>query len=151
MTPSTPNPQQVWEPLQIKYADFVARGKTNRAGEKFSEEEFAKIIGVNRTTLWRWTQLPGWGELLLSSVQKELRPHLPGLSKMIVGKAAGKREFKDIDIPAANLAIKLMGVLVERQKIESIVDAKVEASMTFNKVEDAELDAIISGEKVAVT
>jgi transcriptional regulator with XRE-family HTH domain len=140
--------QQKWTEAQIKYINFVARGRRNKRGEKKSEEQFAKALGVDRTTLWRWTQLEGFGEALFLATQKELQPLLPALSRAVSGKAFGQDKFKKIDIPAANLAIKLMGVTLEKR--ETKVQADIKGEMThehsFAGMSDEDLQKIIQGE-----
>jgi hypothetical protein len=131
-----------WTEPQLKYIQFLARGKKNRKGEARTEDQFAKSIGVDFSTLWRWKQKDGFAEALLDATQRELAPLLPSLSNAVTGKAFGEARFKNIDIPAANLAIKLMGV-AERTQIKA--EQKVEANIKhdFSRMEDADLDQII--------
>lgn len=132
-----------WTENQIKYIHFLARGKQDKHGRTFTEDEFAKIIGVDFSTLWRWKQKDGFAEALLIATQKELAPYLPSISRGLIGKAGGNKKFKNIDVPAANLAIKLMGVVLEKSQVESKVDAEIKADVTLKPMSDAELDAII--------
>lgn len=134
--------QQKWDDRQIKYAAFVARGKQDRLGEQLTDSDFAEIVGVDRTTLWRWTQLPDWGQLLFEQVQIELRRSLPVLAKGLAAKATGHNKFKNWDVPAANTVIKLMGI-AEKHQVESTVDARVEANVTYQEKSEAELDEML--------
>jgi transcriptional regulator with XRE-family HTH domain len=138
--------QGKWTEPQLKYIQFLARGKKNRKGEQRTEEQFAEAIGVDFSTLWRWKQKDGFAEALLEATQRELAPLLPSLSNAVTGKAFGEKRFKNIDIPAATLAIKLMGV-AERRAVKS--EAEVQHSgrigVDLTTKSDAELDAIING------
>lgn len=140
------NTQESWTENQMKFINFLARGKTDKDGNEFTEGQFAKIIGVDQATLWRWKHLDGFGEALLEATRKELQPHLPKLSKAILAKAAGNSKFKNIDIPAANLVIKLMGVA---ERTESKLEARVDANVTLTGKTDEALEAIIQGMQVA--
>lgn len=138
--------QGKWSEAQLKYIGFLARGKKTKKGVAKTEEQFAAAIGVDFSTLWRWKQKDGFAEALLEATQRELAPLLPSLSNAVTGKAFGEARFKNIDIPAANLAIKLMGVAERRQ-----VDAKqaVEHSgrigVDLSTKSDEELMAIVNG------
>lgn len=83
-----------WDERQMQYADFVARGKTTKAGEKRSDEDFAQAIGVNRTTLWKWTNIDGWPELLLDRSLKYLSGQIPAMNVAMVAKARGNKKYE---------------------------------------------------------
>jgi hypothetical protein len=92
--------QQGWSELQIKYADFVARGKTTLTGERKTDEEFAQAHGINRTTMWRWTQQDGWPALLMDRSLKWLASQIPAMNRAQVGKANGEKKYKDASYAA---------------------------------------------------
>ena len=134
-----------WTAEQIKFLNFLARGKTNIDGEKRTMEQFSKAIGVHPATLYRWQELPGFAEALLEASLRRIAPTLPAITNGLTGKAAGDKRFKNIDTPAATLVLKLYGALTDKQKVESEVNATTEITHKFANMPDDELDKIIAG------
>lgn len=42
-----------------------------------TQELFAKSIGVDAATLWRWTQKPGWDQAVIKLAMSTLCKHVP--------------------------------------------------------------------------
>lgn len=138
--------QGKWTEPQLKYIGFLARGKTDKKGNQRTEEQFAQALGVDFSTLWRWKQSDGFAEALLEATQRNLAPLLPSLSNAVTGKAFGEKRFKNIDIPAANLAIKLMGVAEKRAvRAEQEVQHSGRIGVDLSAKSNEELMAIIAG------
>lgn len=146
--------QQKWTNQQIKHQQFVARGKTNKKGEPRTDEQFAKAIGVDRTTLWRWSQLPGYSQAILDIIVKEqVIPDLPimingqrqlarGVTPMAKDSKGNKKVLKP-NTQAFNALMKLLG-MVTPQLIETTVEHSGSIDMTGKT--DEELEAIVRGE-----
>lgn len=143
---STTKTQGQWTDQQKKYIDFLARGKKDKLGNDKTEQQFADVTGVDFATLWRWKQKDGFAEALLEATQRNLAPLLPSLSNAVTGKAFGEPRFKKIDIPAATLAIKLMGV-AERRQVKADVENQHSGTIgvELSHKSDEELDKIIQG------
>lgn len=71
--------QDLLSEKQIKYIQFLARGKKTKQGERRTEEQFAEAIGVNASTTYRWRELPGFAEALFQETIKQRLHHLPTL------------------------------------------------------------------------
>jgi hypothetical protein len=131
-----------WTENQIKLMHFVGRGKTTKGGERRTMQQFAEAIGVHRDTLYDWMQIPGWKEDMFAySLSLDL-DKMPMIKRAVMGKSLGLKNFKNVDIPAANLATKLFGVA---DRVESTVTADIKADVTHHLAgkSDDELDAII--------
>lgn len=115
--------QHKWDERQLKYANFVARGKTNINGERKSDEEFAKALGVDRTTMWRWTQQEGWAELLLECSLKFLASQIPAMNLAMVAKSRGDKRFKDASEKAYQTIMRQYQ-LMRPDKVDMTSDGK---------------------------
>lgn len=82
--------QQGFTEDQYKYLRYVARGRKDIAGNSYTEEQFAKAIGVDRTTTYRWRGIPGFAQVLFEEILKENMHYLPQLVQAQVA-AAGKK------------------------------------------------------------
>ena len=145
---------QKFTPQQQKYIQFVARGKTNKKGERRSDEQFAQAIGVARQTLWRWMQLPGFSQAVLDQIVKDqIIPDLPlmingqrqlarGITPTAIDKK-GKRKVLKPNTQAFNALMKRLA-MVTPQVIESTVEHSGSIDMTGKT--DEELEAIVRGE-----
>lgn len=111
------NLQQKWTDDQLKYVEFVARGKKNLQGERRSDEYFAKSIGVNRTTLWRWQCLDGFAEAVFELSLRSLVPYLPSLNVAMLGKAVGSKKHEAASYQAY-LALMRQFELLKSDKVD---------------------------------
>lgn len=64
---------------QLKYIQFLARGKRNKAGDKRTEEQFAIALGVHPSTPYRWRELPGFAEALFEETIRQRLHYIPTL------------------------------------------------------------------------
>lgn len=115
---------QKWTDSQLKYAAFVARGNRNLQGEKRTEGQFADAVGVDRRTLWRWRQLPGFKYLVLDLIIAENLHDMTDLLAAQRAKARGQKIFGTDskgrkyelkpDVPAFNAITKLFGLTQDK-------------------------------------
>lgn len=77
--------QYRWTPDQIRYQHWLALSKYER--QPHTQELFAKSIGVDAATLWRWTQKPGWDETVTQIAFSALRRHVPEVFAALVREA----------------------------------------------------------------
>lgn len=104
--------QQKQDELLQKYIEFVARGKRNKQGERRTDEQFADAIGVNRTTLWRWSKHPSFNKAVFDEILRQNVHHLPDLVKsQMVG---GIKKGKGGETPAATLILKSYQLLLDK-------------------------------------
>jgi transcriptional regulator with XRE-family HTH domain len=104
--------QQKWTEAQLKYIQFVARGKRTRQGEKRTDEQFASAIGVDRVTLWRWRSIEGFNKAVFDEILRENVHYLPDLVKAQM--AGGMKKGKGGDTPAATLILKSYQLLLDK-------------------------------------
>lgn len=112
-----------WTPQQIKYIEFVSRGKTNLKGEKRTDDEFAKAVGVGRTTLWRWQNEDGFAEAIFEQSLKNLIPYLPSLNVAMLGKASGSKKHQGAS-ERAYLALMRQYELLKTDKVDITTKGK---------------------------
>jgi hypothetical protein len=112
---------QTWTEQQEKYISFVARGKKTLSGEDRTDEEFAKAIGVDRKTLWRWRKLPGFAAAVFDEVLQENLHYLPNLMKSQL--AGGIKKGKGGETPAATLILRQYELL-KSDKIDHTTNGK---------------------------
>ncbi len=79
------NTQPRWTADQIRYQHWLALSKYER--KPHTKELFAKDIGVDFTTLWRWEQKPGWNETVAQIAMASLRAHVPEVVAALVREA----------------------------------------------------------------
>ena len=104
--------QEKWSPQQLKYINFLGRGKTTLNGEKKTNEDFAKAINVNASTLYEWKKLPGFKEAVFQAALADNLDHLPMLLKSQM--AGGVKKGKGGETPAATLILKAYQLLFDK-------------------------------------
>lgn len=114
-------------PDQYKYLEWVATPKGLRSPKTVLL--FAKSIGVDRTTLWRWTKIPDFQKEYRLAGRSLLENELPDIYAALVKAATGG------DVPAIKLALEVSGEYVPKQKLD----------MDFSKLSDDELQRIAEG------
>ncbi len=67
--------QPKWTPKQRLYQEWLALPHHLRRPKL--QDDFAKEIGVDRATLWRWTQKPGFQDAVYSSLRESMRRDVP--------------------------------------------------------------------------
>ena len=155
--------QQPWTEQQLKHINFVARGKTNKKGEKRTDEEFAEAIGVDRVTLWRWMQLPGYRQAIIDA---KLADRMGDIAEAIDAHAAkakgadvymmvkdrnGNKKKKKLnpDVQSFREITKLTGITVNH-KVDADVKSEVKGEHVvthrFDGLSDEQLLAIANGE-----
>lgn len=100
-----------WTPDQALYLEWVATPKELR--EQKTVLAFSKRIGVDRTTLWRWSNLPGFRDAVLSATRNYLKDELPEIFSALAKRA------KQGDVPAIKLALEVSGEYTPKQDITS--------------------------------
>lgn len=111
---------------QRKYLDWVAMPKSMRNPK--TVDLFAKSIGVDRTSLWRWSKLPGFAEEVARSGRDYLKSELSEIFGALVKRAL------DGDVQAIKLALEVSGEYTPKQKVDLDIDV--------TKLSDDELRAI---------
>jgi hypothetical protein len=96
---------------QLKYLEWVATPKAAR--EQKTLTAFAKKIGVDRTTLWRWSSVPQFREAVLQAARSYLKDELPEIYGALADRAKGG------DVPAIKLALEVSGEYTPRQDLTS--------------------------------
>ena len=114
-------------PDQRKYLDWVATPKSLRNPK--TVDLFAKSIGVDRTSLWRWSKLPGFTEEVAQSGRSYLKSELGEIFGALVKRAL------DGDVQAIKLALEVSGEYTPKQKVDLDIDV--------TKLSNDELNAII--------
>lgn len=126
--------QEKWTDAQIKYAQFLARGKKTIGGIKRSNEEFAKAIGVNAATLYRWKMQDGFMALVFELDMRELVDDLPQMRQAVKASVLGQElsyvngKGKTIKLKPANvqayLALMRQAKLLQSDKIDHTTNGK---------------------------
>ena len=114
-------------PDQYKYLEWVATPKSLRNPKTVLA--FAKSIGVDRVTLWRWSKIPNFKQEFREAGRSVLEVELPNIYAALA-KAASNG-----DVPAIKLALEVSGEYVPKQKLD----------MDFSKLSDDELQRIAEG------
>lgn len=120
---------------QEQFIRFLGRGKRDVNGNKYSNEEFAKLIGVHFTTLYDWKQLPGFSQAVFEYSMKELAEHIPELNQAVMMKAVGiePKKRKAADIPAY-LALMRQASLLKSDKQDVNQNMSGEVGITIQTV-----------------
>src|SRR5438874_2106453 len=100
-------PQQEWTPEQKLFIEFVAAGKKDTQGKKWTMEEFAeRVLKLERTTLWRWKKLPGFAQAVF---EEKLTRNLDYLPAMVDAQTA--KAIKQGDTAAFKEMLRAMELL----------------------------------------
>lgn len=113
--------QEKWTDQQIKYIQFLARGKKDLHGRSYTEGEFAKIMGVDFSTIWRWKQKDGFAKVLFEASMKEVAVYLPEMIK--AQAAAGLKKGKGGETQAF-MALMRQYELLKSDKIDHTTNGK---------------------------
>lgn len=97
---------------QELYVKYLAAGRQSTSGKKYTEEQFAELIGVNPATLWRWRQKPEFKKLVLDESMTRLVEFIPAMNKAMVRKAIEKGDVQ------AYMAIMRQAELLKAEKQE---------------------------------
>lgn len=121
---------------QEQFIRFLGRNKKDVNGNKYTNEEFAKLIGVHYTTLYDWKQLPGFSQAVFDYSIRELAEHIPGLNEAVMMKAAGiePKKRKSADIPAY-LALMRQASLLKSDKSDINQNMSGELGITIQTVD----------------
>jgi putative insertion element HTH domain-containing protein len=93
-------------PQQERFIDFVASGQLNLDLKRRSYEEFAKSLGVDRTTLYNWRKtIPGFWDKVASRSNSIVDRRLPKIMNALLAKALKG------DVAAAKLLLNQAGRL----------------------------------------
>jgi hypothetical protein len=117
----TEKTQQQWTAEQFKYIQFVARGNKTINGDDRTEEQFAKAIGVDRVTLWRWSKLPGFRLAVFDEVMGRKLKYLDRLVDSQIMAAGKKGKGGETQ---AFLAIMRQAQLLQSDKVDHTTNGK---------------------------
>lgn len=112
---------------QVQYLEWVATPKVLRKPKTVAA--FATSIGVDRTTLWRWSIIPAFRKELSRAARSLLHSELPAIYDALAQAAIAK------DVSAIRLALEVSGEYVPKQKID----------LDFTQLSDDELQRIAAG------
>jgi len=74
-------------PTKENYINFLASGQLDVDGRKWSKDDYAEMIGVNPSTLWRWEQADGFWNEVSSRVPQYIHRWIPKMTNVMVGRA----------------------------------------------------------------
>lgn len=78
---------------QEQYIRFLAAGKVDSTGKKWTKEDFAtKILKVHPTTLSRWKHVPGFREALFDASVSGISEFIPDMIRAQVHKSIEKKD-----------------------------------------------------------
>lgn len=107
-----------WTEQQEQYIRFLARGKKDQAGNEYTEAEFAKFIGVNERTTYRWRLLDGFAQAVFDEALRMRISYLPTIIDAQI-MAAGKKG-KGGDTQAFMAIMRQFGLLkADKQDVTS--------------------------------
>ncbi len=98
---------------QRQYLEWVATPKIMRSPKTL--ELFAKSIGVDRTTLWRWSKMDGFSEQVIQSGRQYLRSEMGEIYSALVKRAV------EGDVKAIKLALEVVGEYTPKQEIKGSI------------------------------
>lgn len=143
-----------WSDKQLKYIQFLARGKKNLKGERRTKEQFAAAIGVHWTRLYEWQKMPGFKYALLEATIAVHADDLPEMIQSHVAEAKGierfytykdpktgkiKRKQYTPNVQSLREILKLSGLMIDRSEVENTG----EISHKWGEMPDDELDRAI--------
>lgn len=100
-------------PMQLEYIKFLAAGKIDKDGKKWSREDFAtKVAKVNPSTLYDWQRIPGFKEALFQETMSRVSDWIPAMTRAQVKKAMQG------DTPAFKVVMNQLHLLVA-ERIET--------------------------------
>lgn len=95
-------------PEQYAYLEWVALPREMRSPKTVAA--YAAQKKLDRTTLWRWSKLPGFKEAASAAARAGLQSEL---SEILTSLA---KQAKKGDVPAIRLALEVMGEYTPRQE-----------------------------------
>lgn len=113
--------RESWTENQLKYIEFLGRGKVDKLGDSYTKEEFAKAIGVNPDTLYRWQKLPGFRVAVFEASLGDIVDRIPAMNKIMAGKAMGLKSAKSGDTQAY-LALMRQFELLKSDKTQTDIN-----------------------------
>lgn len=96
-------------PEQYKYLEWVATPKGLRKPKTVAA--FAKTLGADRTTLWRWSKTEAFRKEFRQAGRSLLENELPDIYAALAKAAV------EGDVPAIKLALEVSGEFVPKQDL----------------------------------
>lgn len=91
---------------QRLFIDYLAAGQIDVDGNKLTYEEFAKVLGVNRKTLYRWKEeIPGFWDYVAKRSAYFVARYVPKIHQALLVRALKG------DVGAAKLLLNQASVL----------------------------------------
>jgi hypothetical protein len=110
-----------WSEKQIKYIQFLGRGKKGKDGTSFTNEQFARAIGVNPDTLYTWKKLSGFTQAVFDYILTANLDYLPDIFAAQLIAAGKKGKGGDTQ---AFMAIMRQYELLKSDKIDHTTNGK---------------------------
>ena len=111
-------------PQQIEFIEYVARGRRTLEGKKQSRETFAKKLGVDRSTLYRWqADIPDFWVQVHTRMNTDLMAHVPDVILAMRDRAL------EGDVAAAKLVLNQANALRPAPKTE--LNLELESKQPF--------------------
>lgn len=118
--------QEKFTPQQELYLEYLAAGKQDVHGNKYSKGDMAKLFGTDPATLWRWERLPGFQEEVFNRSMARLTEYLPSMNKAMVKKALDKGDVQ------AYMAIMRQANLLKADKFDNKNDNTDNVTIRFD-------------------
>lgn len=121
------NNVQTWKPEQLKYIRFLAAGRRDTTGRLWTNDEYAKVLGVSPQTLSRWKADVRFRMAILDETMGRFSDFIPAMVSAQTKKAMGKGDTQ------AFMAVMRQAGLLKSDKQE--VEHKGELGITINTVD----------------
>lgn len=124
---STQDLQDKWTAPQQTYIDYLAAGKSDITGRKWTKAEISKMLGVDPATLWRWEQLDGFQEAVFTKSIRRMTEYIPAMNTAMIKKTLQKGDV------SAYLALMRQAKLLQSDKQD--VNAHISGSVGVEVVD----------------
>lgn len=111
---------------QQQYVNFLAAGRVDRTGKKWSKGEYAQVLGVHPTTLSDWQHVPGFKEALFEASIARIAEFVPDMLRAQVAKAISSKDTN------AFMAVMRQAGLLKADKSDNKNENYTEVKLVFN-------------------
>jgi len=109
-------------------------------GPKVPHEDMAKALGVDRKTLYRWRQLPEFGDAIVERARGMFRTKAAGWLRSLSNAADGG------DVPAIKTALQTAGILVDAPAVHIVASLQWPFASTPALPSESDNGSPINGE-----
>lgn len=127
---SEPEKPDDWSLEQRQYIRFLAAGKTDTTGKKWTKEEFARqVLKCSPDRLYDWQRKPGFKSAVFEETMGRMAEFLPDMVRAQVHKS-----IKRQDTPAF-LALMRQTELLKSDKVDQNTNLSGEVGVTVQTVD----------------